>query len=318
MPSLKQYFHFWAARRSPRATQVTLRHKTIYVLPSSQGLAFLLVVALIWLLGTNYQNNLILALSFFLISLMLVSMVHAFNNMLGLTFVPAAIQSAEQGETALFAVTISSRYHNNYHAILLAVAGGESVQADFVAGQSAQVSLGLPAAHRGWLRLPRITVKSYYPFGLVRAWAYVDLEHRALIFPRPVASAQPPLAAGEGAEGHIYTQQSGDEFQGFQSYQPGSPLSHVAWKQYARGAGLYLKDYRARQSQQYWLDWQAINRGNTELALSCLCYWVNHFAGSNQEFGLVLPDGAIAMGVGDVHRLQALTALALFGWVEDN
>lgn len=317
MPSLKHYFQFWAAQRSPRAAQVILRHRTIYVLPSRQGLGFLLVVFLIWLLGTNYQNNLILGLAFLLVSLMLVSMIHAFKNMLGLTFVAAATQSAARGDRAPFALVISSQYRGDHHGILLSVADGDTVQADLPAGQSVQVSLAVLARHRGWLKLPRITVKSYFPFGLVRAWAYVDLEHRACIFPQPIASAEPPLALGQGAEGQVYARQTGDEFQGFQTYQPGSPLSQVAWKQYARGAGLHLKDYRASQSQQYWLDWHSGNSGNTELTLSHLCYWVNQLAEANQEFGLVLPNNTIAMGAGDIHRLQALTALALFGWVEN-
>lgn len=316
MPSLQHYFQFWAAKRSPRAAQIILRHRTIYVLPSRQGLGFLLVVLLIWLLGTNYQNNVVLGFAFFLLSLMLVSMIHAFKNMLGLTFTAAATQSAACGEMAAFAVVVSSQYHSDHHGILLSVADGETVQADFLAGQSAQVTLRVLAKHRGWLRLPRITVKSYFPLGLVRAWAYVNLEHRACIFPQPIATVEPPLARGQGVEGDVYTRQTGDEFHGFQTYQPGSPLSQVAWKHYARGAGLHLKDYRALQSQQYWLDWQSDNSGNMELILSHLCYWVNHLADSNQEFGLVLPHNTIAMGVGDVHRLQALTALALSGWVE--
>jgi len=313
---LKKYFQFWAAKRSPRASQVILRHRTIYVIPSKQGLAFLLVVFLIWLLGTNYQNNLILALSFFLISVMLVSMIHAFKNMLGLTFAPGVAHSTAVGEVAPFDVVINSQYHNSHHGILLIVGDAAPVQADFQAGQTLHVSLGLNAKHRGWLKLPRITVKSYFPFGLIRAWAYVDLDHRALVFPRPIASLQPPLGAGQGADGHFYSQQLGDEFQGFQTYQPGSPLSQVAWKQYARGAGLHLKDYRATQSQQYWLDWKNINARDTELGLSYMSYWVNQFADANQEFGLVLPHAVVELGVGDVHRLQALTALALFGWVD--
>ncbi|HOY24006.1 MAG TPA: DUF58 domain-containing protein, partial [Cellvibrio sp.] len=90
-----------------------------------------------------------------------------------------------------------------------------------------------------------------------------------------------------------------------------------AWKQYARGAGMHLKDYRALQSEHYWLDWQALNVHNTELALSNLSYWVNHFADNNIEFGLRLPNVTIEIGAGDVHRLNALTALALFGWTSE-
>ncbi|GGY72964.1 DUF58 domain-containing protein [Cellvibrio zantedeschiae] len=296
-----------------------LQHRTIYVFPSKQGAAFLVLILLIWILGTNYQNNLILGLSFFLTSVMLVSVIHAFKNLLGLIFIPDAIQHAAVGDVASFDIEISSSYLNDHHGLLLRVnADFDPIRADVIAGKVTQVRLNLPARHRGWLKLPRIVLKSYFPFGLIRAWAYIDLHHRALIFPKPIACDQPPLGPGQGDEGIYVSMQRGDEFQGFQNYQPGSPLSQIAWKQYARGAGLHLKDYRALQSEHYWLDWQALNTHDTELALSNLTYWVNYFADSNIEFGLRLPNQTIERGTGDVHRLNALTALALFGWVQED
>lgn len=316
MSQLKQYFQRWAAKRSPRADKVVLQHRTIYVFPSKQGAAFLILILLIWLLGTNYQNNLILGLSFFLTSVMLVSVIHAFKNLLGLTFVADSAQTAAVGENAAFSIQISSAYQANHHGLLLSILD-DSVRADVPAGKTTQVNLNLPARHRGWLKLPRVVLKSYFPFGMIRAWAYIDVNHRALIFPRPIACDQPPLGVGQGDEGTYISVQRGDEFQGFQNYQPGSPLSQIAWKQYARGAGLHLKDYRALQSEHFWLDWQAVSARDTELALSNLSYWVNYFADNNVEFGLRLPNITIERGMGDVHRLEALTALALFGWVQE-
>lgn len=318
MSQLKHYFQRWAAKRSPRANQVVLQHRTIYVFPSKQGAAFLMLILLIWVLGTNYQNNLILGLSFFLTSVMLVSVIHAFKNLLGLTFTPDVVQHAAVGDMASFDIQITSSYQADHHGILLSVNDDlDPIRADIVATKVTQVRLHLPARHRGWLKLPRIVLKSYFPFGLIRAWAYIDLEHRALIFPRPIACDQPPLGAGQGDEGIYTSAQRGDEFQGFQNYQPGSPLSQIAWKQFARGAGLHLKDYRALQSEHFWLDWQALNARDTELALSNLSYWANHFADNNIEFGLRLPQGIIERGVGDVHRLNVLTVLALFGWEQE-
>lgn len=317
MSQVEKYFQRWAIKRSPRAGQVVLRHRTIYVFPGKQGLAFLVLVILIWLLGTNYQNNLILGMAFFLASLMLVSVIHAFKNLLGLTFAPAAIHHAALGDLAPFDIQVSSAYQIDHHGILLAIDDNETVRVDLIAGKTSPVRLNVHARHRGWLKLPRIVLKSYFPFGFIRAWAYIDLEHRALIFPRPIESEHPPLGVGQGDEGTYLSAQRGDEFQGFQNYQPGSPLSQIAWKQFARGAGLHLKDYRALQSEHFWLDWHALQVQDTELALSHLSYWVNHFADNNIEFGLRLPNVTIERGAGDVHRLNALTALALFGWVKE-
>lgn len=316
--TVKQYFDRWAAKRAPRASQVVLRHRTIYVFPSKQGLAFLALILLIWLLGTNYQNNLILSLSFFLTSLMLVSIIHAFKNVLGLTFSAEATQYAAMGELAPFDIVMGSDYQSNHHGLLLVVDDNEPVRVELLAGQKIQVRLSVLARQRGWLKLPRIVLKSYYPFGLIRAWAYIELDHRALIFPRPIASEQPPLGTGQGDEGQFLSKKSGDEFQGFQTYQLGYPLSQIAWKHFARGAGLHVKDYRAAQSRHYWLDWAALHTRDTELALSHLSYWVNTFSAENVEFGVSLPQSTIELGSGDIHRVNAQTALALFGWVRED
>ncbi|MFO1388985.1 DUF58 domain-containing protein [Cellvibrio sp.] len=317
MSKIQQYFQRWMSKRSPRADRVVLQHRTIYVFPSKQGLAFLVLILLVWVLGTNYQNNLILGLSFFLASVMLVSVIHAFRNLLGLSFSPAAVQNSVVGDAAIFDIEISSSYLTDHHGLLLQADDDfDPIRADVSSGSLTIVRINANARHRGWLKMPRIILRSYYPLGLIRAWAYIDLDHRALIFPKPIACDSPPLGAGQGNEGRFVSQQSSDEFQGFHNYQPGAPLSQIAWKQYARGAGLYLKDYRALQSEQFWLDWQATNTSDTELALSHLSHWVNYFSENNLEFGLRLPQITVEVGSGDVHRLNALTALALFGWVQ--
>src|SRR5690554_2730286 len=83
--TLRDGFRRWLERRTPRADAVVLRHQSIYVLPTRQGAAFMVLLLLLWVLGTNYQNNLILALTFLLISLVFVSVVHAFRNLSGLS-----------------------------------------------------------------------------------------------------------------------------------------------------------------------------------------------------------------------------------------
>ncbi|MDZ7924759.1 MAG: hypothetical protein U5M23_12000 [Marinagarivorans sp.] len=201
LKSRQNYFQRWAAKRSPRADQVVLQHRTIYVFPSKQGLAFLFTVLLIWILGTNYQNNLILGLSFFLTSVMLVSVIHAFKNFLGLTFTSEARQQAAVGELAPFDIQISSVYESAHHGLLLSIDNENPVRADIIAGKPTSVRLHAIACHRGWLKLPRIVLKSYFPFGLIRVWAYIELNHRALIFPRPIACDQPPLGVGQGEDG---------------------------------------------------------------------------------------------------------------------
>ena len=57
-------------RRQPASTSLKLRQNILYVLPTRYGLAMLLLAVILYLLGSNYQNNLILLLSFLLIGLL--------------------------------------------------------------------------------------------------------------------------------------------------------------------------------------------------------------------------------------------------------
>ena len=51
--SWNQHFERWLDRRSPRARQVVLNRKNLYTFPNLTGLIYLLITAVIWLLGTN-------------------------------------------------------------------------------------------------------------------------------------------------------------------------------------------------------------------------------------------------------------------------
>lgn len=311
---LYQWFRSWAASRSPLAAHIELQHKTIYVFPGLQGLSFLVLIALIWLLGTNYQNNNILGFCFLLISIFVISIVYAFKNLLGLQFSAGAVQHSTLGELAVFDVVIRSRFSRAHYGLYIDCEGAPTQIVDLPDGQSVIVRLHLPSTHRGWQRLPCITLRSYFPFGVIRAWSYLSLDHKALIFPRPIENLW--LSShheGSDEQGRLLVQK-GDEFSGFSSYQQGQPLTQVAWKHYARGAGLLVKDYRQQSTESVWIKWDDFQHLGTELALSHMAYWVDNFYQRQQQFGVVLPRQTIACGEGEVHRIEVLTALALFGW----
>lgn len=309
---LKNKFWWWIAKRSPKAPKVTLRHKSIYVLPTSQGLLFLLVVMVMWLLGTNYQNNLILATVFLLVSLMIVSILHAFKNLLGLQFEVVASRSTFAGAHAEFVVLITSAVKNKHDNIHVALDLAFPVTVDLIEAKEQRVTLVAHAPVRGWFSPGRILVKSYYPLGLVRAWSWVHLDMSALVYPAPIACEEPPLTQLSDHAGAIVARENHEDFYGLASYQAGMPMARVAWKQYARGAGLHLKDYVGYQSQDVWLDWQMLKGLDTEARLSRLCYWVLQLSKTSGQYGLRLPHQSFELGAGDAHKVTLLRALALY------
>lgn len=317
MSSLKQplqaWFWRWVARRAPRSESVTLRHKSIYVLPTTQGWGFLLVVALLWLLGTNYENNLVLGAAFLLLSLMIVSVVHAFRNLSGLTLSSVKAHSAFAGEYVEFDLLLAAAPGSRHESLVLAWDESLVVEADIELAGETVVTLPHRARRRGWLQPQRLKLQSYYPLGLIRAWSWVQLETRALIYPAPRPTDQPPLVHASAHRGEELSEENREEFQGFLTYRPGAPLAHVAWKLYAREQGLYLKDYRGYQSEQVWLDWEGLPGLDTESRLSRLCYWALEYGKTSAQYGLRLPDRTLPLGRGPVHQGRVLRALALYG-----
>lgn len=302
----------WFERRSPRSRKVTLQHKSIYVLPTRQGLLFLLVIIIMWLLGTNYENNLILAAAFLLISVMLVSIVHAYKNLSGLAFQAITSVPAFAGEYAEFFILVNSAKGSSHENIQIALDSSLPVTLDLISTHEQQLKLVAHSRTRGWLIPRRLLVETFFPLGVMRAWSWVQLDMQALIYPAPLKGDEPPLAHYGAEEGDILARDNPEDFYGLAPYQPGMPLARIAWKQYSRGAGLHLKDYVGYQSQDVWLDWHALTGLDTETRLSQLCYWVLELSKTSTQYGLRLPHELIELGSGEPHTALVLRALALY------
>ncbi|MDQ2075546.1 DUF58 domain-containing protein [Marinimicrobium sp. ABcell2] len=306
-------FRRWIERRSPRADEVLLRHKTIYVLPTRQGVGFMVMLLLLWVLGTNYQNNLILGLVFLLIGLVFVSVVHAFRNLSGLRLKGLRGTPAFVGDLAEFELLISRAPSARHESISLGWEEGLFCELDLIDHSEARVTLSHRARRRGWLRPERLLIESHFPLGLIRAWSWAYLDVQTLVYPKPCSSKEIPLAHMTTDSGERLSRENQEEFQGFRAYQEGAPLTHVAWKLYARGAGMHLKEYMGFQSEQVWLDWHRLAGLDQESRLSQLCYWVLEFGKTTAEYGLRLPSVVVPLGRGADHQRRVLKELALYG-----
>lgn len=307
---------FWqtTARRAPRAPEVTLRHRTIYVLPNGAGIGFFFTVLLLWLLGTNYQNNLVLAASFLLLSLFFVAVIHAFRNLSGLKVCAEGGAPVFAGDSVNVSLQLIPAPRSRYLALKVELSPDSHQLCDVLNNNACVVTLSEPVYQRGWYRPERLLISSRFPLGVIYAWSWVFLETRVLVYPQPLAVTRLHGQAGEGdeeEEGRSSVAGAVDDFQGFARYQPGASQAHIAWKHYARGAGLHLKNYMGTLADSVWLDF-ADMVGDTETRLSGLCYLALEWHRQEREYGLRLPDGEIAPASGENHLQAVLKALALY------
>lgn len=313
----------WVSKRSTISEKYTLHQKNLYIFPSLTGCAFLFLALIIWLLGTNYQNNLILALAYMQISLFVVIILNTYNNLSGLEVGFSSVENACVGESVDFTFTVYSP--NKIGAHYVTVGWRPPLQSvhlrgnaytrlfDFEPSEVSTIKASVEALHRGYVQPRHLLIKSTFPMGLLKCWTWLTFDAKAIVYPAPVLCSLPRNTGGsEDEEGEGYSMVSGDDFMGFSEYHPGDSLKHIAWKLYARERGLYCKQFLIPESHQVWLSWSDFYHGDTELCLSNLCYWAMIFNQQNQEFGLKLPDEEVVLGLGDLHLKKTLTALALF------
>lgn len=302
----------WLDRNLPARDAITLDRKKIFIVPSATGMGFLLLIGLIWLIGTNFANNLILAVSFLLIGFFLVAMLQGFANLSGISFRAGAARPAFHGELAAFRILLANPDNLPRELLALRFAGHEGIEVSLHPGEELSVEVLAPSRHRGWQRPGRLTVTSYAPTGLFRVWTHLELTSKALIYPQPVPGDM-ARSSGSSVGDDVMAQTEGiEDFVGLRRYQQGESRQRIAWKQFARGQGLMSKHYADPVDQRLWLDWDDYQGLDRETRLRRLCGRLMALSREEVAYGLRLPGIEIAPDKGEQHKQRLLRELALF------
>jgi uncharacterized protein (DUF58 family) len=304
----------WARRRQgPDSDHVRLERRRIYILPTRQGLLYGLALFVMLLGSMNYSNSMGFMLTFVLAGLSFSAMYACHANLTGLEVTAGKTPPVFAAETARFVLHLANPGRGKRTAITLYASQGDTtVTGDVAASSHGSVAVPLLAKRRGWLKLERLVVETSYPFALFRAWGWLYMNLRVLVYPKPAMDA-PPLPWPEGGRGGGHPADRGEEdFSGLRSYRPGDSPRHIAWKVSAREQRLLTKQFSGSGEEQRWLDWNRLSEPNPEQRLSVLCRWVLGAHAENLSYGLRLPGNTIEIGSGAAHRDRCLEALALF------
>ena len=217
--ALKNRFYTWLFRwRGPEAGAIVLVQRRVFILPTRHGLVFA-VVLLVMLAGSiNYSLGLGFVLTFLLGALGVNAMIHTFRNLANLRVTGGRTRPVFAGDTAFFTVHLENSGDADRYAIGLTHDRKQASFVDLMARSTTPALAAVPALRRGILRPGRLTLFTRFPLGLYYAWAYIDLDLRCIVYPRPAPPGlpMPPAAtsAGAGAErGH-----GQEDFSGLRQY----------------------------------------------------------------------------------------------------
>lgn len=301
---LRQRLQHWLAKKFTDNTSFQLNHGTLLVFPTRYGFWFVALFVLLYLLGTNYQNNLILLLGYLLLSVFILSIWFAWRNLAGLTIQvspPAAIYAGQQVQLPL-----KVQQPAFYQAVQFAFG-----PAKIKLSSSQQALLQWPAAKRGQYRIANVLVQTEYPLGLIRCWSYLPLRLHYWVYPTPLEPST--LSAGADAKADSSQQSAVELPDQLKAYQAGDSIRRLHWKRLARqpDAPVVKVSEQQPKADPRWLQVPPLQGAALEQCLSEVCYQLLELEAKQLSYGLRTPAGDLPLGQGPLHLQQCLQRLAL-------
>lgn len=308
----------WLKKRVPKDNCIQLNINNTFILPSSFGWASLGIVVCLFILGTNFQNNIILLLCYFLLAMVLLAVFHSYFFFVQhkINFLP--IQADYENRQLYLSIQVDSKQDYQGGNIQFKVNKNQIV----CSPESSQtaVKLPLPRYKRGRHKCPPVTMRATYGFGLFTCWANLSPRLSFYVYPSVQKSKIHLFNANADADlTHASDSQVAisDDLQGIREYQQSDPIYHVSWKHSAKGQGMLTKDFTENKGVSGWLRLADLQSQGTEQALRCLCYQIQELDKDQVQFGLDLGDTKILPNEGPKHLQECLVRLAMHKRAED-
>ncbi len=306
---------------SPDKGEVQLHQRRVFIVPTRAGLAFGLMLVVLFIASVNYNLSLGFGLTFLLAACAVIDMHLTFRNLAHLYLAPGRVRPVFAGEEAQFELHLINRGKHDRYALWLGFIGGDvpDVQqsTDIPANTTRTLALGVKAQRRGLLVAPRVRLQTHFPLGLLRAWSYWQPDLRVLVYPQPEPVMQPlPMAGDQQADGNGSAGQ--DDFAGIRAYQSGDSPRQLAWRQIARmdtqhDAPLITKHFEGGASSQLVFDFAQLPSDlDVEAKLSRMTRWVLEAEARGLPYAFRLGQTAYPSAIGTAHQAACLLELALY------
>lgn len=303
----------------------------IFILPTRAGLGFTVLLLIMWLGAINYNNSLAHMLTFLLVSLAVVTMIHAVRNLRDIDIQAQGLEPVFSGEPVPLPVDIATTDRTSYQLQFAChpqpsqslnplkwMRGFEQLQMiDAIDSQRHFATLHLSPRARGRHSVARLRLVSTFPLGLFYSWRYFAVDAVVLVYPAPIGDQAMPMNMGGGDEAAITSDNSGgDDFAGLKNFRPGEPLHGVAWKALARDDVMRSKQFQGQSAPTLWFDWHSVTDPKHEQRISQISRWVVDAHKQGLAYGLKLPEVTVEPDRGEVHYHHCLTTLALLPYAE--
>jgi uncharacterized protein (DUF58 family) len=296
---------------------MTKTRSRVYILPTRYGLLFIVATVLITLIGSAYQNNLVNAVAYFMLSVIFATAIATHNNVKDIDVVAIEAEGGFAGSEVVVTTTLANaareeRYNLESRMRRMITKNVYESRSTLAAKGLVKIQASYPAERRGRHVTRGVRVSSVYPLGLFEAWKVSNVALAYFVYPRLNGSRSLPPAQNSMGDDLGQSRGRGDDFHGHRSYQASDPHRHIDWKAVARGRPRLVKEFNEGAPGIAVFDWQSVAHLPFEERLEQLAVWIDEARERKLHFMLRLPGTELPAGYGLNHARRCWRALAEF------
>ena len=265
----------------------------IFILPTREGLVFLLIGVVLFIIALAYTHNLAFSAAAVFMSIVMISAFFTNNNLSMLEVRGVQALGGESGKAELKVSVFNKSRHQRF-CLECSLAGFTSFSLNLEGGEGGILSIPLKG-ERGIYRYERLTLSTKFPFGLFRSWRNYRIPGRAFIYPRFKGALALPVSRGGELKGGMPSSlevgSGSEEFFGHRRYREEDSLYRLDWKAYARKRGLWNKIFKDPSIPRLGIDYDRIPLKEREDKLEQMAKWIDQ-AESLGAFYKVFLEGA--------------------------
>lgn len=260
---IKTYFsrkiEMWALKKNKKISN-------IYIIPTIQGLSYLATNFLIFLVGLTYANNIVLLISFILISYFIMTMIKSHFYLNSIKVESLSIQDNHQNVGSIVKVKLDKTPPNLDFEIY-------SPQNQIKLFKNSQ-NFTLQNLKRGLYQGRFYKLTSTGPNNLFRTWRYYNNSYSFYIYPS--------LLIDQSLLKLLETQININDLQDYSGHCPfekGMSIKSIDWKRYSKVDQLFVKTYSSTLPIEIEIDLKDLD-GDLETSISKAA-WLINFAFNN-------------------------------------
>jgi len=304
----------WTKSRQKTGNPQQLTTKNTYILPTWFGVIYGVVLVTLLITAINYQLSPAFLFIFLLMVIGLSSAWESHRNVCGTSIRLLGIEDSTAGIPARLNLFISNHQAKKQIALMLLIDNQPLRKINTILERGEKITVPIKTHHRGCFSLSRITLCSYFPFGLFRVWGYVSFNKKYYVYPKPLSPGYWPNP-NQSKQDACKTQTLIGDDELYELKPIGSPWNQperIAWKLSAKGQGWLLQSLTSPKSERLHFCLEALPGNNLERKLQQLSYWLQTAEHQGHAYSLQLGAQCTDTHQGKKHLQYCLRKLATY------